>query len=68
MPRKRVQHTIYLDAEQDRRLRELHGRTRVPMAIYIRDGVTQALNAADTAAEQAEAAARADQQLAGASR
>lgn len=39
MPRRKVQWTGYFTAEQDQRLRALTGRTRVPMATYIRDGI-----------------------------
>jgi hypothetical protein len=31
--------TVYLTAEQDRQLRLLHQRTRVPVAEYVRQGV-----------------------------
>lgn len=31
--------TVYLTEEQDRALKELNGKTRVPIAQYVREGV-----------------------------
>ena len=35
--------TIYLDVEQIERLRKLSAKTRVPQAVYIREGIDLAL-------------------------
>jgi len=37
--RKKVSTTVYLTAEQVRALKDLHERTRVPIAEYIRMGI-----------------------------
>jgi len=39
MSRKKVSTTVYITPEQDQRLKELHGRTKVPVAEYIRQGI-----------------------------
>jgi hypothetical protein len=39
MSRKKISTTIYVTPEQDERLRELHHRTKVPVAVYIREGI-----------------------------
>jgi hypothetical protein len=39
MPRRKVSTTIYLTPEQAERLRLLHERTMVPVAVYIREGI-----------------------------
>lgn len=43
MGRKKVATTVYLTAEQDMRLKELHQRTKVPVAELIRQGVDMIL-------------------------
>ncbi|MCK5689980.1 ribbon-helix-helix domain-containing protein [Myxococcota bacterium] len=43
--KKKVSTTVYLEQEQLEMLRELHSRTKVPVAEYIRQGVTMILNA-----------------------
>ena len=39
MSRKKISTTIYLTPEQSERLRLLHERTKVPVAVYIREGI-----------------------------
>ncbi len=39
MSRKKISTTIYVTPEQDERLRVLHQRTKVPVAVYIREGI-----------------------------
>ena len=39
MARKKISTTIYVTAEQNELLRELHVRTKVPVAVYIREGI-----------------------------
>ena len=39
MPRKKVSTTIYITEEQNVRLHELHRRTKVPVAEFIRQGI-----------------------------
>jgi hypothetical protein len=39
MPRKKISTTVYITPEQDARLKELHQRTKVPVAEYIRQGI-----------------------------
>jgi hypothetical protein len=39
MSRKKISTTIYVTPEQDERLRLLHQRTKVPVAVYIREGI-----------------------------
>jgi hypothetical protein len=39
MSRKKISTTIYVTPEQDERLRLLHDRTKVPVAVYIREGI-----------------------------
>lgn len=36
MSRKKISTTVYLEASQDARLKQLHARTRVPVAEFIR--------------------------------
>lgn len=43
MARKRVSTTVYLEREQDQKLRELSDITSVPVAVYIRRGIDQVL-------------------------
>lgn len=47
MPRKKVSTTIYITPEQHEKLRLLHKRTRVPVAVYIRDGINLILKQLD---------------------
>ena len=39
MARKKLSTTIYIEPEQDQRLKLLHERTKVPIAVYIREGI-----------------------------
>ena len=39
MSRKKVSTTIYITVEQAERLKLLHDRTKVPIAVYIREGI-----------------------------
>lgn len=39
MSRKKISTTVYITPEQDVRLKELHERTKVPVAEYIRQGI-----------------------------
>lgn len=39
MARKKISTTVYITPEQDERLKALHGRTKVPVAEYIRQGI-----------------------------
>jgi len=39
MPRKKISTTVYITPEQDALLKELHQRTKVPVAEYIRQGI-----------------------------
>jgi predicted DNA-binding protein len=39
MARKKISTTIYITPEQDERLKLLHERTKVPVAVYIREGI-----------------------------
>jgi predicted DNA-binding protein len=39
MARKKISTTIYITAEQNDRLKLLHERTKVPVAVYIREGI-----------------------------
>ncbi|HEY4178889.1 MAG TPA: ribbon-helix-helix domain-containing protein [Kofleriaceae bacterium] len=39
MARRKISTTVYITLEQDTRLKELHGRTKVPVAEYIRQGI-----------------------------
>jgi hypothetical protein len=39
MSRKKISTTIYVTPEQNERLRILHDRTKVPVAVYIREGI-----------------------------
>ena len=43
MPRKKVSTTIYIEPEQLELLKVLNERTKVPMAEYIREGLTLVL-------------------------
>ena len=39
MSRKKISTTIYVTPEQNDRLKLLHDRTKVPVAVYIREGI-----------------------------
>jgi predicted DNA-binding protein len=39
MSRKKISTTIYITPAQSERLRLLHQRTKVPVAVYIREGI-----------------------------
>ena len=39
MSRKKISTTIYVTVEQSDRLKLLHERTKVPVAVYIREGI-----------------------------
>ena len=39
MSRKKISTTVYITPEQNVRLKQLHDRTRVPVAEYIRQGI-----------------------------
>ena len=39
MARKKITTTIYITEEQDRKLKELSRRTKVPVSVYIREGI-----------------------------
>ncbi len=39
MSRKKISTTVYITPEQNERLHLLHARTKVPVAVYIREGI-----------------------------
>ena len=39
MARKKLSTTVYITEEQDQKLKELSRRTKVPVSVYIREGV-----------------------------
>jgi hypothetical protein len=39
MARKKISTTVYITAEQNDALHLLHERTKVPVAVYIREGI-----------------------------
>ncbi|MBC7174339.1 MAG: ribbon-helix-helix domain-containing protein [Polyangiaceae bacterium] len=39
MARKKISTTVYITAEQNEQLKVLHDRTKVPIAVYIREGI-----------------------------
>ena len=39
MPEKKVSTTVYITRSQADRLKQLHARTKVPIAEYIREGI-----------------------------
>ena len=43
MSRRKVPTTVYLSDEQDKALRALSASTRVPVAVYVREGIDMAL-------------------------
>ncbi|HBF12159.1 MAG TPA: transcriptional regulator [Deltaproteobacteria bacterium] len=44
MARKKISTTVYITPEQDELLKQLHEKTRVPIAEYIRQGIDLVLN------------------------
>ncbi len=44
MARKKISTTVYITAEQNERLKLLHERTKVPVAVYIREGIDLVLD------------------------
>lgn len=51
MPRKMISTSCYLTPEQDERLRKLHAATRVPVSVYIREGIDMVLDLYEAHAE-----------------
>jgi predicted DNA-binding protein len=45
MARKKISTTIYITPEQNEQLKALHRRTKVPVAVYIREGIDLVLKA-----------------------
>ena len=43
MARKKISTTIYITPAQSERLKMLHQRTKVPVAVYIREGIDMVL-------------------------
>jgi predicted DNA-binding protein len=43
MSRKKISTTIYITPGQSERLKLLHERTKVPVAVYIREGIDMVL-------------------------
>ena len=43
MARKKISTTIYITPEQNERLKQLHEKTKVPVAEYIRQGIDMVL-------------------------
>ena len=43
MSRKKISTTIYITPAQAERLKMLHERTKVPVAVYIREGIDMVL-------------------------
>ena len=43
MSRKKVSTTIYITTEQAEHLKLLHERTKVPIAVYVREGIDMVL-------------------------
>jgi predicted DNA-binding protein len=44
MARKKISTTIYITPEQNERLKVLHERTKVPVAVFIREGIDLVLD------------------------
>ncbi len=47
MARKKISTTIYITPEQNDQLKQLHERTKVPVAVYIREGIDLVLRKHD---------------------
>ena len=43
MARKKISTTIYITPDQNEKLKLLHERTKVPVAVYIREGIDMVL-------------------------
>ena len=43
MSRKKISSTVYITPEQSERLKLLHERTKVPISVYIREGIDMIL-------------------------
>ena len=43
MSRKKISTTVYITQEQNEKLKELNGKTKVPIAEYIRQGIDMVL-------------------------
>ena len=43
MARKKISTTVYITPEQNEQLKVLHERTKVPIAVYIREGIDHVL-------------------------
>ena len=43
MARKKISTTVYITPEQNEQLKLLHDRTKVPVAVYIREGIDMVL-------------------------
>lgn len=43
MSNKKVSTTVYITQDQSQQLKELHARTKVPVAEYIRQGIDKVL-------------------------
>jgi predicted DNA-binding protein len=39
MARNKISTTVYITEEQDQKLKELSRRTKVPVAVYVREGI-----------------------------
>jgi predicted DNA-binding protein len=39
MARKKISTTVYITEDQDQKLKELSRRTKVPVSVYIREGI-----------------------------
>jgi predicted DNA-binding protein len=39
MARNKISTTVYITEEQDEKLKELSRRTKVPVAVYVREGI-----------------------------
>jgi hypothetical protein len=44
MARRKIATTVYITPEQERELKALHARTKVPIAEYIRQGIDMVLS------------------------
>ncbi|MFT5359354.1 MAG: putative DNA-binding protein [Polyangiales bacterium] len=44
MARKKISTTVYITPEQNEQLKLLHQRTKVPVAVYIREGIDLVLD------------------------
>ncbi|MCA9530443.1 MAG: ribbon-helix-helix domain-containing protein [Myxococcales bacterium] len=44
MARKKISTTVYITPEQNERLKLLHERTKVPISVYIREGIDLVLD------------------------